>query len=121
LRRRSRRWTYSAAANRRLAKHLDHEFPYLFTFLHCPGMEATNNRAERAIRPAVMTRHLCGGSRTWNGARIQQNLTSVLQTCRQQGKDSFVMLVDLWRNPHSKVLDLLPSGPNQFALPPPMT
>lgn len=112
---------YQTQANRRLAKHLDHEFPYLFTFLHCPGMEATNNRAERAIRPAVMTRHLCGGSRTWNGARIQQNLTSVLQTCRQQGKDSFVMLVDLCRNPHSKVLDLLPSGPNQFALPPPMT
>src|ERR1035437_5659571 len=34
----------------------------------------------RAIRPAVMARHLCGGSRTWNGARIQQNLTSVLKT-----------------------------------------
>ncbi len=72
---------YQTEANRRLAKHLDHEFPYLFTFLHCPGMEATDNRAERAIRPAVMARHLCGGSRTWNGARIQQNLTSVLQTC----------------------------------------
>ena len=99
---------YQTAANRRLAKHLDHEFPYLFTFLHCPGMEATNNRAERAIRPAVMARHLCGGSRTWNGARIQQNLTSVLRTSHQQGKDSFVMLVALWRNPQSKVLDLMP-------------
>ena len=36
---------------------------------------------QTAIRLAVMARHLCGGSRTWNGARIQQNLTSVLQTC----------------------------------------
>ena len=114
---------YQTEANRRLAKHLDHEFPYLFTFLHCPGMEATNNRAERAIRSAVMARHLCGGSRTWNGARIQQNLTSVLRTCQQQGKDSFVMLVDLMQNPQAKVLELLPSslsppdGPKQLASP----
>jgi transposase len=100
---------YQTEANRRLAKHLDHESPYLFTFLHCRGIEATNNRAERAIRPAVMARHLCGGSRTGNGARIQQNLTSVLQTCHKQAKDSFVMLVDLWRNPRAKVLELLPN------------
>jgi hypothetical protein len=26
---------YQTEANRRLAKHLDHESPYLFTFLHC--------------------------------------------------------------------------------------
>lgn len=114
---------HQTEANRRLAKHLDHEFPYLFTFLHCPNMEATNNRVERAIRPAVMARHLCGGSRTWNGARNQQNLTSVLRTCHQQGKDSFVLLADLWRNPQSQVLDLLPSslsppdGPKQLASP----
>jgi transposase len=117
---------YQTEANRRLAKHLRHELPYLFTFLHCPDMEATNNRGERGIRPAVMTRHLCGGSRTWNGAVTQQNLTSVLRTCHQQGKDSFEMLVNLFRNPQSTILDLLPSslsppgGPNQFALPPPM-
>ena len=65
---------------------------------------------QTAIRLAVMARHLCGGSRTWNGAHIQQNLTSVLQTCQQQGKDSFDMLVDFCRNPQSKVLDLLPSS-----------
>lgn len=111
---------YRTEANRRLAKHLGHEFPYLFTFLHCPDMEATNNRGERAVRPAVEARHLCGGSRTWNGARTQQNLTSVIRTCHQQSKDSFVMLVDLFRNPQSKILDLLPNslsppdGPNQL-------
>jgi transposase len=101
---------YRTEANRRLAKHLGHEFPYLFTFLHCPDLEATNNRGERAIRPAVMARHLCGGSRTWNGARTQQNLSSVLRTCQQQAKDSFGMLVDLFRNPQSKILDLLPNS-----------
>jgi transposase len=101
---------YQTKPNRRLAKHLTHEFPYLFTFLHCPGIEATNNRGEREMRPPVMARHLCGGSRTWNGARTQQNLTSVLRTCIQQGKDSFGLLVDLFRNPQSQILDLLPSS-----------
>jgi transposase len=100
---------YRTAANRRLAKHLRHESPYLFTFLHCPEIEATNNRGERAIRPAVMARRLCGGSRTWNGARTQQILSSVLRTSQQQGKDSFALLVDLFRDPQSKILDLLPS------------
>jgi hypothetical protein len=118
--------TYHTQANRRLANHLSPELPYLFTFLHCPDMEATNNRGERAVRPAVQARQLCGGSRTWNGARTQQNLTSVLRTCLQQAKDSFGMLVDLFRNPQSPILNLLPNsvppagGPNQLSLPPPM-
>jgi transposase len=59
-------------ANRRLAKHLRHQEPQLFTFLHCPGVEATNNRAERALRPAVIARKVWGGNRTANGARTQQ-------------------------------------------------
>lgn len=105
---------YQTEANRRLAKHLGHEFPHLFTFLHCPGIEATNNRAEREIRPAVRARQLCGGNRTWNGARTHQNLTSVLRTSQKQGKDSFELIVKLYRNPRSMILDLLPSP-----LPPP--
>jgi len=62
---------YQTEANRRLAKHLDHEFPYLFTFLHCPGMEATDNRAERAIRPAVMARHLRHAGRLLSKSAVQ--------------------------------------------------
>jgi transposase len=114
---------YRTEANRRLAKHLAHEFPHLFTFLHCPGVEATNNRTEREIRPAVRARQLCGGSRTWNGARTQQNLTSVLRTCQKQGKNSFDRIVNLFRNPQSIILDLLPSslsppdGPKLLAAP----
>jgi hypothetical protein len=37
-------------AHRRLAKHLRHELPHRFTFLRGPGLPATNNFAERAIR-----------------------------------------------------------------------
>ena len=40
----------------RFAKHLANEFPAVFLFLCDPSIEATNWRAEQAIRPAVVTR-----------------------------------------------------------------
>src|SRR6266702_6979704 len=43
-------------ANRRFRNHLDHERPYLFTFLYCPGLDATNNVSERAIRALIGAR-----------------------------------------------------------------
>ena len=79
-------------ANRRLARHLEHERLWLFTFLHCPGLDATNNAAERAIRGMVIARKVWGGNRTWAGARTQQILVSVLRTCWQQGKGRFYAL-----------------------------
>jgi hypothetical protein len=48
-------------ANRRLAKHLRHELPRLFTFLRCPGLPATNHFAERAIRLMAIARKTWGG------------------------------------------------------------
>ena len=101
--------TYQDPANRRLAKHLRHERPYLFTFLYCPGLvDATNNLAERVMRILVMIRKNWGGNRTENGARAQAILTSVLCTARQQDKDVFQLLVDLLRSPKPKLLDILP-------------
>ena len=91
-----------------MAKHLRHEQPYLFTFLHCPGLDATNHRAEQAIRPAVIARKVWGGNRTENGARTQQILVSVFRTYYQQGKDAFSRLVDLLRSPLPKILDIVP-------------
>jgi len=102
--------TFQAPANRRLAKHLRHEQPWLFTFLHCPGIEATNNAAERALRPAVIARKTWGGNRTENGARTQQILISILSTCRQQGKDSFERITNLLLSPSPLVMDLVPDS-----------
>jgi transposase len=97
------------AANQRLARHLQHEQPHLFTFLYCPGLPATNNFIEAAIRPMVVARKTWGGNRTWNGARTQQILVSVLRTCWQQGKDAFHQLVTLLRSPQPMRLDLVPA------------
>jgi transposase len=100
---------YRDPSNRRLAKHLRHERPYLFTFLYCPGLvDATNNLAERVMRLLVVFRKNWGGNRTGNGARAQAVLTSVLCTARQQDKDVFELLTDLLRSPRPKLLDLFP-------------
>src|ERR1700722_14444617 len=94
------------ASNRRLARHLEHERLWLFTFLYCPGLDATNNAAERAIRGMVIARKGCGGNRTWEGARTQQVLVSVLRTCCKQGKDAFARMVSLLRTPQAVTLDI---------------
>jgi hypothetical protein len=100
---------YRDAANRRLANHLRHERPYLFTFLYCPGLvDATNNLAERVMRLLVVIRKNWGGNRTENGARAQAVLTSVLCTARQQDKDAFELLTDLLRSRQPKLLDIVP-------------
>jgi len=41
---------------KRLIKHAEE----LFTFVACPGVEATNNVAERALRPYVVKRKISG-------------------------------------------------------------
>jgi transposase len=97
-------------ANCRLARHLEHERLWLFTFLRCPGLDATNNAAERAIRGMVIARKVWGGNRTWDGARTQQILVSVLRTCWQQGKDAFTRCVGLLRAPRAVILDIVPGA-----------
>jgi transposase len=100
---------YREGANRRLANHLHHERPYLFTFLYCPGLvDATNNAAERVMRLLVVIRKNWGGNRTENGARAQAVLTSVLCTARQQDQDVFELLTDLLRSPQPQLLAIVP-------------
>ena len=70
---------------RRFAAHLAVEWPALFTFLFDPTtIDATNWRAEQALRPAVVTRKVCGGNRSPRGATSQQVLASVVRTPQQR-------------------------------------
>ena len=68
------------AVGRRLAKQRDH----LFTFLDHPGVDATNNLAERQLRPAVIARKLSCGNKTPRGAHTWEILTSLAATCTQR-------------------------------------
>jgi hypothetical protein len=60
---------------------------WLFTFLDDPALEATNNRAERSLRPAVIARKLSCGNKTSRGKRTWEILTSLAATCHQRGQD----------------------------------
>ena len=72
----------------RLFKQRDH----LFTFLDNPDVEATNNLAERQLRPAVIARKLSCGNKTERGARTWEILASLAATCGQRA-ESFAKLI----------------------------
>ena len=86
-------------AARRFAAHLDVEYPALLSFLWDPRVDATNWRAEHAIRPAVVNRKVCGGNRTPRGAQTQQILASVVRTARQRRLDLDDVFSTLLRAP----------------------
>lgn len=80
----------------RFARHLLTELPALFSFLVDPALDATNWRAEQAIRPAVITRKMNGGgNRTAHGAETQQVLTSILRTAQQRHLDADAVITTL--------------------------
>ena len=76
---------FSDPDNARLAKRLRKQRAHLFTFLTREGVEATNNRAERALRPAVIVRKTGGCNRQPSGAKTHAILASLLVTIKQQG------------------------------------
>jgi transposase len=82
-------------ANERLAEHLWRHFDEWFTFLRVPGLDATNWRAELAIRFGVIYRQVWGGNRTWAGARAQTVLMSVWRTRWQQRRSALDFLSQL--------------------------
>jgi transposase len=75
-------------ANERLAKHLWRNLNSLFTYLKFQGIDATNHKAEQAIRPAVVNRKVWGGNRTQAGATAQSILMSVIFTVIKNGHDA---------------------------------
>lgn len=72
----------------RLFKQRDH----LFTFLDHAEVEATNNLAERQLRPAVIARKLSCGNKTPAGARTWEILASLAATSGQIGQ-SFAKII----------------------------
>ncbi|MCH9033415.1 MAG: IS66 family transposase [Planctomycetes bacterium] len=71
----------------RVANRLRKRRRWLFTFLDYAGVEATNNRAERALRPAVIARKLSCGNKTERGKRTWEILASLAATCHQRDED----------------------------------
>ena len=91
--------------NARLAKRLRKQRAHpgsgpgqaLLRFLYVDGLDATNNQAERMLRPAVITRKTSGCNRSKDGAKTHSILASVLVTCRQQALPILGFLVKVQR------------------------
>jgi transposase len=69
-----------------LCRALDRLWPALWTFVDAPGVEPTNNAAERALRPAVLWRKGSYGTQSDDGDRFVECLLTVTATCRQHGR-----------------------------------
>lgn len=78
---------------RRIAKQRDH----LLAFLDEPVADATNNLAERQLRPAVIARKLSCGNKTARGSAAWQALASLAATCLQRSSDFTSSLAPLLR------------------------
>lgn len=87
----------------RLAAHLTTELPAVFSFLFDVMLDATNWRAEQALRPAVVNRKVSGGNRSARGAETQEILSSVIQTARLRDLHPRDVIVDLLRAPQPTV------------------
>ena len=81
--------------NVRFARRLRKHRPHLLRFLYVDGLDATNNLAERQIRPSVITRKTNGCNRSKSGAETHSVLSSVLVTCRQHNIPILDYMVNL--------------------------
>jgi transposase len=81
------------AAEKKIRNRLIKHTPHLLRCLDDPDVEPTNNRAERALRPAVIARKLSCGNKTDRGKQAFEILTSLAVTANQRGQD----FVDLLR------------------------
>jgi hypothetical protein len=78
--------------NQRLLNQIGrhHDRGNLLRFLEDPHIEPTNNRAERALRPAVIARKVSQCSKNAPGAHAFAAFTSVVRTLAKQGVASMV-------------------------------
>jgi transposase len=59
----------------------------LWTFVRVPGLDLTNNAAERALRHAVQWRKTSYGTDSVTGSHFVENVLTVVASCRQQERN----------------------------------
>jgi hypothetical protein len=101
--------------NRHLLKVLRryHQLGDLLRFLEDPSIEPTNNRVERALRPAVIARKVSECSKNEEGAYAFSAFKSVVQTLVKRGAGSVVEgLYNLFRSPAGQLVPPWPDQPH---------
>ena len=67
---------------------------WLWTFLDREDVELTNNGSERTLRHAVIWRKLSFGTQSARGSRFVETMLTVIETCRQQGRNTYAFVAD---------------------------
>ncbi len=73
-------------------------------FLDHKEGDATNNLAERQLRPGVISRKIACGNKTEQGARTWEGLTSLTATCSQIGISFVDDLIESLQNRPAVIL-----------------
>jgi transposase len=92
----------------RLVKHVTSHRDEWLMFLYDPEVPATNNHAERMLRPAVITRKVGGCNKTLLGALVHSILASIMVTCKQRGQKFLDLARRLWSMDQPEAVPLVP-------------
>ena len=97
---------YKSSRVRKFVEKMRRGYPFWFTFVTVPGVEPTNNRAERALRELVVHRKIIGTLRNEKGMQIYETLPTLLATWKQQGlslqEELSNALTEAWQNMREK-------------------
>jgi hypothetical protein len=70
-----------------LANEILNDWDAVVAFVKNPGLPATNNEAERALRWVVLFRKITFGTRTTEGSISYASMISIIETCRLRNVD----------------------------------
>lgn len=76
----------------RVCKELLKVEPLLWRFMESPGLDLTNNTAERALRPYVIWRKTSFFSQSERGDRFRARVMTVTETCRRLNLCAYTLL-----------------------------
>lgn len=96
------------AAQSTLCNRFMNYLPELFRFVSDPAVPATNNAAERALRPLVVARKISGGTRSSQGSTTRMILQSLIATWDVREQDPVTNLLTMLRAHHDKQSKLAP-------------
>jgi hypothetical protein len=75
-----------------LAREFLNDWEAIFRILEHPYLPLTNNEAERGLRPWVLLRKICFGSKSAKGTKTFTLLASVIGTCKKRSINSMKFL-----------------------------
>jgi transposase len=78
-----------------LAHEILKDWQAVVAFVSHPHLPVTNNEAERALRHAVIARHITHGTRSTEGSHAYAALLTVIETCRRRNHSPWPYLAEV--------------------------